>query len=661
MYLLIIVILSKNVFSQIIYNPKVDSIINLVSLPGITKYAKELSGDTITLIGGLPYRIYSRYNLSPSKNKAAQYIYEKFQSYGLSTRYQIVDSNCTNVIGTKTGTKYPNQYFIICAHYDAVLVPLPSPTDTVPGADDDASGICAVLESARLLNNFNSSYSLVFIAFDREEVGPPPSGSQAFVDSIYTMGDTLRGVLDLDMLAWDGNFDNKFDIGTNNNSDILADQLIGIVQTYQIGLQYYKWYGYDASDISSFWQKNYKGILFLEDFYDQINPNMHSINDKVNTFNLPFFNKMTKAAIALFSTWGSGYFAQMNHTPLLSFYDTTSRIVNVEIFYPLPLGTGTNAPRLYYKLWNGSYNYINAYYVFQNNYKFLIPGQPRGSKISYYIAAQDSAGTYVFTLPAGGGGINPPGTTPPSQQFTYYIWTNKIVNSITVPKPITGVITQDTIHVQTLGNVVDVNVLLNLNHTNDGNLNISLAKLSNTSTLSQYNCLGGQNFTNTIFDDSAAISITQGNPPFTGRFRPQTPLTVFRSTELSGDWILRIVDIGTGNTGTLLNWGLEIVYAPTVTINNNTNTIPDKFSLFQNYPNPFNPVTKIKFDVPKSGFVVIKVFDILGKQIATIVNENLTEGSYEVTWNASQYPSGIYFYKLKTGDFTQTKKMILVK
>ncbi len=57
----------------------------------------------------------------------------------------------------------------------------------------------------------------------------------------------------------------------------------------------------------------------------------------------------------------------------------------------------------------------------------------------------------------------------------------------------------------------------------------------------------------------------------------------------------------------------------------------------------------------------MKVFDILGKQIATIFNENLTEASYEVTWNASQYPSGIYFYKLETGDFTQTKRMILVK
>ncbi len=282
---------------------------------------------------------------------------------------------------------------------------------------------------------------------------------------------------------------------------------------------------------------------------------------------------MVKTTVGLFSAWAGRYFARIDHTPLPSFYDTTSRIADVYINYPTALGGGTNAPRLYYRLWNGSYNYVNPSSVYQNNYKFLIPGFPRGSKISYYIASQDSAGTFVFTLPAGGGGINPPGTTPPQQQFTYYVWTNKIVNSNTVPKPITGFLTQDTIHIQTPGSVVDINVTLNLNHTNDGDLWISLFK-SNISDLSKYNGIGGQNFTNTIFDDSAAISITQGNPPFTGRYKPQTPLSVINGSELSGNWILRIIDKGTGNTGTLLNWSLEFIYAPTVTVKEISTLIP---------------------------------------------------------------------------------------
>lgn len=93
----------------------------------------------------------------------------------------------------------------------------------------------------------------------------------------------------------------------------------------------------------------------------------------------------------------------------------------------------------------------------------------------------------------------------------------------------------------------------------------------------------------------------------------------------------------------------------------NSNLVPDNFSLSQNYPNPFNPATNIKYDLPKNGFVTVKIFDILGKEIETLVNEKQTPGTYEVNWNASRYPSGVYFYRLVTDGFTDTKKMILLK
>jgi PKD repeat protein len=104
-------------------------------------------------------------------------------------------------------------------------------------------------------------------------------------------------------------------------------------------------------------------------------------------------------------------------------------------------------------------------------------------------------------------------------------------------------------------------------------------------------------------------------------------------------------------------------------------SVPSEFKLFQNYPNPFNPVTKIRFDLP-SGFpstegrptgargndrVVLKIFDILGKEIATLVNEQLQPGTYEVEWNATRCPSGVYFYRLTTGNFIETKKMLMIK
>ncbi len=85
------------------------------------------------------------------------------------------------------------------------------------------------------------------------------------------------------------------------------------------------------------------------------------------------------------------------------------------------------------------------------------------------------------------------------------------------------------------------------------------------------------------------------------------------------------------------------------------------FSLCQNYPNPFNPSTKIKYSVPKMSNVVIKVFDVLGNEIETLVNEEKPVGTYELTWNAEQQPSGIYFYRIQAGSFIDTKKMILLK
>jgi photosystem II stability/assembly factor-like uncharacterized protein len=91
------------------------------------------------------------------------------------------------------------------------------------------------------------------------------------------------------------------------------------------------------------------------------------------------------------------------------------------------------------------------------------------------------------------------------------------------------------------------------------------------------------------------------------------------------------------------------------------NKIPDKYSLSQNYPNPFNPKSKIKFDIAKSGNVKLIIYDILGREITVLVNEKLKAGTYETEWDGTNYPSGVYFYKLVTAGYTETRKMVLVK
>jgi photosystem II stability/assembly factor-like uncharacterized protein len=98
-----------------------------------------------------------------------------------------------------------------------------------------------------------------------------------------------------------------------------------------------------------------------------------------------------------------------------------------------------------------------------------------------------------------------------------------------------------------------------------------------------------------------------------------------------------------------------------VLIKNISTEIPAAYSLSQNYPNPFNPTTKIKFDVVSTGEVKIVVYDVMGREVQTLVNESLKPGTYELKFDGSQLTSGVYFYKLITDGFTETRKMLLIK
>jgi hypothetical protein len=105
---------------------------------------------------------------------------------------------------------------------------------------------------------------------------------------------------------------------------------------------------------------------------------------------------------------------------------------------------------------------------------------------------------------------------------------------------------------------------------------------------------------------------------------------------------------------------------PVTGIGLHSREVPSEYRLEQNYPNPFNPTTNIKFEIINSKSETnpkteIRIYDVLGKEVATLINENLKPGSYEVEWDASSFPSGVYFYRLTSGKFSETKKMILNK
>jgi hypothetical protein len=105
----------------------------------------------------------------------------------------------------------------------------------------------------------------------------------------------------------------------------------------------------------------------------------------------------------------------------------------------------------------------------------------------------------------------------------------------------------------------------------------------------------------------------------------------------------------------------SILVSLTADVEDENNLLPSQFSLSQNYPNPFNPTTKISFTLPEDRFVNLSIYNLLGQKIQELINGHLSKGTHPITWNGAEFSSGVYFYQLKTKDFSQTKKMILLK
>lgn len=144
-----------------------------------------------------------------------------------------------------------------------------------------------------------------------------------------------------------------------------------------------------------------------------------------------------------------------------------------------------------------------------------------------------------------------------------------------------------------------------------------------------------------------------GNPPFNDTIISKTIILDITGTTLmqGTDGYIYVMRISQGLIA-------RLKYDLTA-INNNNSAV--SFSLSQNYPNPFNPVTGIKYDIPRTGFVTLKIFNSIGMDVVKLVNETKQQGTHEVTWDASDFPSGVYFYELSAGEYTERKKMVLVK
>lgn len=163
-------------------------------------------------------------------------------------------------------------------------------------------------------------------------------------------------------------------------------------------------------------------------------------------------------------------------------------------------------------------------------------------------------------------------------------------------------------------------------------------------------------------DDSAIIYIGTNN----GVYRSITGGQTFNHSEISfpnSNLILGLSkDANSGDTIIVCTQrGIYKVWDLQTGITKINSAVPEKYSLMQNFPNPFNPETKIRYDIRTYGNVLLNVYDNNGREIETLVNEEQSPGTYEITFNGSSLPSGVYFYKVETGNYFASKKMIVLK
>ncbi len=172
----------------------------------------------------------------------------------------------------------------------------------------------------------------------------------------------------------------------------------------------------------------------------------------------------------------------------------------------------------------------------------------------------------------------------------------------------------------------------------------------------------GQNFS-TIFNDAWMYDLDEDQWTQLGNF-PIALCAYLSGSERLSDKLWAAVVTGGVKTGPLLSNSTYVLYdtlASVTSVETIDNSTPENFILSQNYPNPFNPSTTIEFAIPEQSFVKLEVFNTLGEKIATLVSEELNAGTYKYEWKAGNLSSGVYYYKLIANDFSQTKKLILLK
>ena len=272
-------------------------LINAVSLDSLSQTLQEFTGEVATNVGGNSVIILNREQ--SNNDLAGDYLVEKFNAMNnLTVTDQPFNTNGRNIIATQLGKTNPNDIYIICAHYDSVA-------DYC--ADDNASGTATVLEVARILSTQCMDNTLVYALWDEEEIGL--RGANFYASQANNNGDNILGVLNIDMMGYDGDDDDDFDIDVRPiaNSIEMKDDLVALLATYNFNLNVNVVNpGTTASDHARFWDQGYSAVLVGESWdNDDQTPYYHSSSDRFSTLDLPYFHELAKLIMSYMVTKGS--------------------------------------------------------------------------------------------------------------------------------------------------------------------------------------------------------------------------------------------------------------------------------------------------------------------------------------------------------------------
>ncbi len=293
--------MSGHTFTQNYLNNEsiIQKVLDSVSVDSLCTTVRDLTGEQSIQLDGQSITITSRHKNYPGNEHAAKYLENKLEEYGYKIKNQSFSSTGKNVVGVKKGIDFPDQEYIICAHYDATSSSNPK---YAPGADDNASGTAAVLEAARVLAHYNSKYTLLAIFWDEEE--QYMIGSKYYAKKAKENNQKIKGLLNMDMIGYHTHSNDLIQMHESNVGQSKAMGAIAkdINTTHSIDMTFIIKNPPEAGDHIPFVQNGFSAICIEENGKNNFNPYYHSANDKIQHFNKPYFCNIAKISIGTIAT-----------------------------------------------------------------------------------------------------------------------------------------------------------------------------------------------------------------------------------------------------------------------------------------------------------------------------------------------------------------------